>query len=413
MNLTLPEACGIAQRRQSLHLRRHGHTSAELAATLEATGWLRTIGGIEAYIALHNRVDGATRAVVDDALGTGAIRVMPAVRGCIYVVPERMSGYLLKLAEHLSRRRIETELQKLGSSLAELRDVGDAVLEILAGGALATDQIRKKAPAGVIRGFGDAGKKLGVSSNLPGALRELEFQGRVERVLETGRLDSERYLWRLSVKDRLPGTGDDPATWMMEIGRSFWQHAGFADKADFAEWAGISQKDAKAVAMALQLVPVTVDGYGKEVYALPEALDERSPVNVPRLLSFEDNLYALHGGVGPFVDAEHRDVQVRGWGNGRALVALGGAKHVESRTITTSGRIAGLWEWDAARDEVVVHTLGDVDRAMLDVERASLRRLIHEIGHARTFSLDTDAHVQGRAEALRQGAVSAASCADS
>lgn len=401
MNLTLPEARGIAQRRQSLHLRRRGHTPADLAATLEATGWLRTLGGIEAYIALHNRVDGATRAVVDQALATGAIRVMPAVRGCIYVVPERMSGYLLKLAEHLSRRRVETELQKLGCSLAELRGVGDAVLEILTAGALPTDQIRKKAPAGVIRGFGDVGKKLGVASSLPGALRELEFQGKIERVLETGRLDSERYLWRLSVKDRLSGTGDDPLQWITAIGRSFWQHAAFADKADFAEWAGISQKDAKAVAVALQLVPVTVEGYGKEVYALPEALDERAPVDAPRLLSFEDNLYALHGGVGPFVDAEDRDVQVHGWGNGRALVTLGHAKHVESRTITTSGRIAGLWEWDAAKDEVVVQTLGDVDRAALDVERASLRTLIHEIGHARSFSLDTDAHVQGRAGALR------------
>lgn len=413
MNLTLPEARGIAQRRQSLHLRRRGHTPAELAATLEATGWLRTLGGIEAYIALHNRVEGATRAVVDAALKTGEIRVMPAVRGCIYVVPERMSGYLLKLAEHLSRRRVETELQKLGCSLAELRGVGDAVLEILAGGALATDQIRKKAPAGVIRGFGDAGKKLGVSSNLPGALRELEFHGKIERILETGGLDSERYLWRLSVKDQLSGTGDDPLQWMTAIGRSFWGHAGFADKADFAEWAGISQKDAKAVAVALQLVSVTVEGYGKEVYALPEALDERAPVDAPRLLGFEDNLYALHGGVGPFVDAEHRDVPVRGWGSGRALVTLGGAKHLESRVITTSGRIAGLWEWDAAKDEVMVQTLGDVDRAAMDVERASLRTLIHQIGHARTFSLDTDAHVQGRAEALRQGAVSAASCADS
>lgn len=276
MNLTISEARGVAQRCQSLHARRAGTTPADLARHVHATGWLRSLGGVEAYVALHARVEGLTRADVDAGLASGAIRLMPAVRGCIYVVPGDLAGTLLALARHLSRRRVENELEKLGSSLAELREVGAVVLEVLRDGPLATDTIRKKSPPGVVRGFGEIGKKLGVSSNLPGALRELELDGRVERVLEKGGLDSERYLWRR--RDAAQGpVGDDPVAWITEVARSFWRHAGFADRADFAEWAGVSQKDAKAALAALALVPVTVEGYGKDVYALPEALDAGAP----------------------------------------------------------------------------------------------------------------------------------------
>lgn len=400
MNLTISGARGVAQRCQSLHARLPGTAPADLARHVDATGWLRSLGGIEAYVALHARVEGVTRAHVDAALTSGAIRLMPAVRGCIYVVPGPLAPTLLALARHLSRRRVENELEKLGSSLAELRDVGSAVLEALRDGPLATDAIRKKTPPGVVRGFGELGKKLGVSSNLPGALRELELDGRVERVLEEGGLDSERYLWR-RVSAPAATAGDDPVAWIADVARSYWRHAGFADRADFAEWAGVSQKDAKAALAALALVPVTVEGYGKDVYALPEALDTRAPDPAVRLVGFEDNLYALHGGLGPFVDPADRDVPVRGWGSGRAMVTLGTAKHLESRAITTSGRIAGTWEWDAEQDRVNVAVTGDVDAAAVEAERTRLRALIREIGHARSFSLDTDALVQARATALR------------
>ncbi|MSP55518.1 MAG: hypothetical protein EXR69_07945 [Myxococcales bacterium] len=88
---------------------------------LDATGWVRTLGGIEGYIALHNRVAGVTRAGVDAALAAGTIRVMPAVRGCIYLVPDRMTGVLLRLAGHLSRTRVNNELAKLGCSPQEIQ----------------------------------------------------------------------------------------------------------------------------------------------------------------------------------------------------------------------------------------------------------------------------------------------------
>ena len=402
MHLTLSHARAIAQRCQGLDIRRPG---PDLAAHIDATGWIRTLGGIEGYIALHNRVAGVTRANVDAALKAGVIRVMPAVRGCIYLVPDHMTGVLLKLAGHLSRKRVDNELAKLGCSREELRVLGLAIVDALAAGGsgLSTDDLRKKLPAGLVRGFGDVGKKLGVSSNLPSALRELEFTGTVERGLAGG-LDSQTYLWRRAVRDPMTGVPDDPLAWMTEVGRSYWRHAGFADKTDFAEWAGINQRDARSVALALGLTPVTIAAFGKEVYALPEVLETApsAPSPAVRLLSFEDNLYALHGGVGPFVDPGDGDVQVRGWGSGRALVPLATAKHVESRTITTEGRIAGLWEWDPAGDEVVTSTLGRIDVGAVRDERASLRGLIREIGHGRSFSLDTDALVQQRATGLRE-----------
>ncbi|MSP55516.1 MAG: hypothetical protein EXR69_07935 [Myxococcales bacterium] len=47
-------------------------------------------------------------------------------------------------------------------------------------------------------------------------------------------------------------------------------------------------------------------------------------------------------------------------------------------------------------------TLGRIDVAAVREERARLAGLIREIGHGRSFSLDTDLLVQQRADSLRE-----------
>ncbi|MDX1384932.1 MAG: crosslink repair DNA glycosylase YcaQ family protein, partial [Thermoanaerobaculia bacterium] len=179
-------------------LRRSGSDPCQAVAD---HGLLRTLGGVDVYLSLAARVGGVRRAEIDQAVEAGRLRVVPSVRGCIYLVPSEAVSCSLRVADLLSRSRREREHEKVGLSAAEVQRLGAAVLEALAGGALTTSALRRALPENLVRGFGAAGKKVGISSNLPPTLRELELEGRLERALEGGCLDSERYLWRLPASD--------------------------------------------------------------------------------------------------------------------------------------------------------------------------------------------------------------------
>ncbi len=50
---------------------------------------------------------------------------------------------------------------------------------------------------------------------------------------------------------------------------------------------------------------------------------------------------------------------------------------------------------------MATRTFGAIDPAGVAAERDALARLIGDLGHARSFSLDTDVLVQERADGLR------------
>ena len=70
--------------------------SATPADAARAAGWARTLGGIDAYVALKARAPGLGRADFDAALAAGDVRISPAVRGCIYLVPGDQAPLALK-----------------------------------------------------------------------------------------------------------------------------------------------------------------------------------------------------------------------------------------------------------------------------------------------------------------------------
>src|SRR5687768_8224822 len=70
---------------------------------LERTGFIRTLGGVEAYVALHARIPDLARADVDAAIDRADAQVLPAARGCMYVVPRREAAACLMLASELGR----------------------------------------------------------------------------------------------------------------------------------------------------------------------------------------------------------------------------------------------------------------------------------------------------------------------
>src|SRR5262245_41798076 len=60
-----------------------GDASAAIARTVESYGFLRTLGGIEVYLALRARLPGMRRSQLDEAKEMAAVQVVPAVRGCM------------------------------------------------------------------------------------------------------------------------------------------------------------------------------------------------------------------------------------------------------------------------------------------------------------------------------------------
>ncbi len=176
-----------------------------LESLVERTGLVRTLGGVDVYVALRARIPGLQRAELDAAVERGDLRVLPSVRGCIYLVPRRVQAASLRLAAHLGRKRTEREQEKTGIRPGELEQVGNAVIDALAAGPMTPTQLRQALPEGLVRSLGEVGKKVGLSSTLPPALRALEFAGRLERAFVGRRLDSEQYLWRLPASDPFEG----------------------------------------------------------------------------------------------------------------------------------------------------------------------------------------------------------------
>lgn len=388
-----------------------GEPGAGLLPTLERTGFVRTMGGVDVYLAARARVPGLSRADLDGAVERGEVQVVPAVRGCMYLVPRRHVAVCLRVADLLSRGRDEREHQKAGIRPGEVEEVAQAVLAALgAKGPLTTDAVRRALPEGTVRSLGEAGKKIGISSPLPPALRLLEFQGKVERTSENGRLDTERYLWRAAKQSPFEGVRlpEEPIALYALLAELFFRAAGLGTVKDFAAWAGISRRDAKAACERLDLLPVTVEGVEEEHRALAEAQEalaaEDGSGRGLALLPFEDNVVALHGGAALLVDAAHLGTEVPAWGHTKGST-LGDARYMSFRSIVAEGRLRGFWEYDPGSREVALAVFDPVSAATRrKVESAAVetaRFLAGELGHGKSYSIDTDEDLARRAGQIR------------
>jgi len=385
-----------------------------ITAVLEETGFVRTLGGVDVYLAVRARVPGMRRADLDAVVAAGEAQIIPAVRGCMYLVPRRDVPLSLRVAEMLTRSRDEREHAKVGIRPGELEEIGAAVLQALGErGPLTTDALRKALPEGIVRSLGDIGKKAGVSSPLPAALRRLEFAGRIARAVESGRLDSERYLWRILERSPFDGVklSGDPVELYAGLARIFFHSAGLGTQKDFAAWAGIPQRDAKAAMERADVLPVAVDHLPDLFYLLHERralLDSSWGTSQPiALLSFEDNLVALHGGPALLVDKAHHAIPVPELATGK-IVPLGEAKHMTLRSVMAEGKIAGVWEYDPDARTVVTAGFAGLSKATharLDAAAEDAAHFLTEdLGHGRSFSLDTDDDLRKRSAQVRQEA---------
>lgn len=387
------------------------------AAVVANHGWVRTVGGTDAYLAFRARQPGVRAADIHAALEAGALRVSPAARGCIYVVPEAEAGLALSLAERLSASTAARTQRVAGFTDAEIDALVTEVVTALAReGPQTTDGLRKLIPPQHVRGLGADGKRAGVSSTLPPALRAAEFGGRIERSPSGGRLDSERYLWRLPTGD----TGLAEARALADaqlharLADRFCRWAGPTGLAAFVQWSGLGQRAAKAALATVAAAPrpfahmdaAVVHAEHAETWTRDaEALlaePSRAPV---ALLPYADNLWALNGGPSQWVDSAQAGVPVPTWGGGGKKTPLAEAKHLMVRTAVADGRLAGLWEHDPATHNTALFAFAGLSTqaqtALAAEAKAGGAWLVAELGHARTHALDNEASLTARAQWIR------------
>jgi hypothetical protein len=409
-SLTLAQARALWWHKQALA----GTTKGPLATVLGGSGWLRTLGGTDVYIAARARRPGMKRAELDAAVVAGELRVHPAVRGCIYLVPSSAVPDLLALNAPAWRAQAEKDLAKIGKTMAVIEAIAPTVLATLTE-PMTPDAIRKAFP-GDIPSFGDSGKKVGLSSPLPLALRLLEFDGKIERSLDGGKLDSERYLWRKTTGEldserylwrkttgELGAAAADHDQRVANVIDAFLGFAGPATLAQLSAWSGRPQRELKTAIDRLDAACVHVEGIG-EAYVRPADLRAKPPA--PRgiaLVAFEDN-YLVNHGLAAVTDPRHHAIEADIWGSDKGPEALGKASHVLSRSIVIDGLIAGFWEVNPRAAGAVWHTFDPAPRPLaleLDERTADTAKfLLDQIGHAKVFSLDTMDDVQMRADRI-------------
>lgn len=374
-------------------------------AVVARTSWPRTLGGIDVYLSLRARAPGLGRAAIDAAVADQRLQVVPAVRGCIYVVPRAEVGLVLRIAEEQWRPRTERELVKAGSSMAEAEELAVALIEALRSGPLGTDALRRALPKGTVRSLGEAGKKIGMSSVLPVALQLLEFRGTVERTLPGGRMDSERYEWRLTETSPFAGADvpADSAGRLTRLARIFFRGAAPATVKEFAEWAALSQREARAAIESAGLVPVAVTGHADEAFCFDEDLTAPEPSRAVRLLSSQDSYLTDHGGPAPLCDPAQHGRAMPVWGSTRGST-LGGAKYVSLRPVLIGDRLTGFWEYDPDRRQIAVGLFEQQPALPRILEAAeSLGAFIRaELEHGRSFNLDTDDDLRQRAALVQR-----------
>ncbi|MCC7535278.1 MAG: winged helix DNA-binding domain-containing protein [Deltaproteobacteria bacterium] len=385
--------------------------AGSLAEVVAKTGWLRTLGGADVYLAAKARVPAMRRADLDAATTAMDLRVLPAVRGCIYLVPRAHAPLAMRFAEGIWRKNASRDLAKVGVPWREIEAVAKAAEDTLAAGPLSTDALRRAMPTGSVRSFGEAGKKVGISSPLPLALRSLEFAGAVERTLEGGKLDSERYLWRRAARSPFDGVSvpQDAAGLARALTEIFVAQMGPVTAKHVAEWAGIGLTEAREAARELGLLEVEVTGYADDALVSPDEIDAlaraRPAESAVSFLSFEDNYFVPHGGPGLYVDPAHHDLEVHEWGSVRRAT-LGTSRHLASRSIVLGTTIGGFWELDPDRGHLELGFLESPSPAIRDrvevVATSIAQFLTDEIGHGHAFSLDTDDSLRERLRVVRK-----------
>ncbi len=371
--------------------------SATPAEVLERSGWARSVGGCSPYFTLFSRAH-IPRATVDAAVAQVEICELPSARRCTYVVPQRDYALALHLAQFAGPGEMRVA-EKLGVTAKEVDKAAKAVLAALRNGPLTPDEI-KDACGGAIRSLGAEGQKKGLSSTLPLVLGELQRAGEIRRIPANGRLDQQRYqytLWQPNPLGKVKLTAEQAN---IEIGKRFFEWIAPAPLSDFQTFAGLSAKSAKAAVEQLKLEPISA----KHDLLIPSHLRSEFENFKPpkdqcyRLTTMIDSFVLLHGDLRILIDPKELGHPLLA---ASTKSATGTLADLSSPVILERGCIAGLWEYDPAKEAIAYATFGKADGALKKAVAETEDYIRSQLGDARTFSLDSPKSRAPRIEVLR------------
>lgn len=366
------------------------------AEVLERFGWARTAGGANPYLTAFSRAR-IRREEMDQALADRLVEEVPSARSCTYLLPASEVWIGLRAAEGGSLAE-QRRGEKVGVMAEETEALCGAVLTALEAGPLAPKDLRSVL-GDQVRSLGDAGKKQGFSTNLPLALGKLQEEGKIGRVPLDGRLDNERYSYRLWLGSPLESAPDRDEAFR-RLALRYWDWIGFASLAQFRWFTGIGVKAALAATEGLGLVEAGAD----ELLATPATIEEfrdfRAP-DVPdcRLVTSMDSLFLLRREVVSFFGEE-------GLGQYEALsgkgMASGGLADLEYNAILDRGTIVGLWEFDPGEGKIVYSAWGGEATPISETVEETEEMIREDLGDCRSFSLDSPKSRKPRLDALRR-----------
>ena len=343
---------------------------------------------------------GVGRERVDQGLANLEILELPAARGCTYLVPSSHFALALKVGQGFNDESDRKTARKLGVDDAEIDALCEAVVNALGKVELEPERLRA-ATEGAWRNLGEQGKKRGLGTTLPVALAILQSAGEIRRIPTNGRLDQQRYRYRLWRPNPLDGFRLSSDEARVELARLYFKWAGPASLREFQWFSGLGVKAAKAAIQPLGL-ETAPDGERRMFPGDREAFERSKVPSKPsyQLVGSLDGLFLLRRDVTGLVGLADLNRPVPA---GAKVRELGSLSDLTSHAIVDRGRLVGLWEYDVETESIVWMSFGVRDKALREAVRETEDFIRRDLGDARSFSLDSPKSRRPRIEALRNG----------
>jgi len=325
---------------------------SRVADIVRGIGWIHSAGGTGPYLSLKARAPSLTRQQIDQAVYRefDPVEVI-AVRESAMLVPREDIGVALAAG----RRSMLSRWKKLPLDAEDIDALADRIMKTLGDRTRSADQLRSEIPPKMITDLGEEGKKLGLTSTLPIALRLLQSQARIIRIGEDMRLDAKRYFYR-RWPSSLP-SGEEPRDLDAELAKRFaaWTSPTVDD---FAFFAGIGKTAAKKALGG---------GPSQAVQSLPKGV---------ALLPWRDPFFELHR------DSEAVKKHHHNW-------------------IVDDGKLCGIWEYDPKAERIVWRTFQKT-RGVDAAVKATETFIRDELGDHKFYPFDQGKTREARLAAIRK-----------
>lgn len=362
--------------------------------SIQSVGWLRGVGGANAYIALFAR-NHSTRPQVDQDVKDLHIHELPAVRGCTYVVDSTHYRTALFAASLVPKTDIKTA-EKLGFTTAQIESQNNAVLKALQSGPLDPKQLKEELQD-VVAHFGAEGKKRGLTTSLSVSLGLLQNTGQIRRISTNGRLDQERYVYAIWNPEPV-NVGS--LTNLPELASLYASWASPFHLDHLCWFTGLSKTRAKA-----ELTHISCDSLPDDAdwYAPSSFKDQFEAFQIPQapqiaLVAPMDPFFNLRRDLSAILDPEDHQ---RPGPNNKPIATSNGLGDLENHAVLDRGRLVGLWDYDPDHNELVLHHWSKHNKEIEEKRQETEAMIKEELGDARTFSLDSPKSRQQRLEFLR------------